>query len=695
MRAGLTRWTGLSWLADGLLAESGRWILWFPVLAGVGIGLYFGLDREPAIWVGPVALGIALLMAVLVQVRRPEWGLAAWILLLALPLGFTAAQGRTTLVAAPVMRADLGPTVVTGRVERIDRLESGLRLILIDLSIRGLPPADTPERIRASLRNVQVAPAIGERVRLFARVGPAGEPAEPGAFDLRRHLYFQGIGGTGFVLGPAKRLALAPEDDLSLEHWRQVIAERAAARLPDPAVASMVAALLNGQPGAIPEEDMVAMRQSGLQHLLSISGLHIALVAGLVFFLLRGGMALWPAFALRHPIKKYAAVAALAVSVFYMLMVGSPVPTQRSVLMTGVMLLAVLVDRNPFSMRVVALAALAVILVQPESMVGPSFQMSFAAVIALIAAFELVTPWMAARRREGGQGLVGRGLTYVGSLSLTSLVAGLASIPFGLHHFQQMSNYGLLANMIAVPVTSFWVMPWGLVVYLLMPLGWDGWALTAMGWGAEAILWTAHWVADMPGAAITLPLLPAAGLVVFTLSGLWLCLWRGRVRLLGVVGMLTGLLFLPLSFRPDLRINAEGKVVGVRLADGGLAVSTRVAGRFDSDEWAQRDGLPDPPQRWPKTGTRDGRLTCASPDICLYSLNGSRVAIALAKTSVPQACASGADALVTRWLVADCAVPLVIDAGQLADKGAHALYLRKEGIGLETVRVAAGARPWG
>lgn len=690
---GLVRRTGLSWLAAGLLAESGRWVLWFPVLIGVGIGFYFALDHEPPIWVGTGALVLAMVTGVLVQVRRPDWALAAWILLLAVPLGFAASQLRTALVAAPMLREDIGPVGVRGRVVQIDRLDKGMRLFLTDVTVPGLAAADTPRILRISMRNTETMPLIGERVRLFATIGPASDAVEPGAFDFRRHLYFLGVGGTGFALGRVRRLEGPVEEGVLLEQWRHVIADRVAARLPDQATAGMVTALLNGQPTAIPETDMEAMRQSGLQHLLSISGLHIALVAGLVFFLLRGGMALWPALALRHPIKKYAAVAALAASIFYMMMVGSPVPTQRSVLMTGVMLLAVLVDRNPFSLRVVAVAALVVMLIQPEAIIGPSFQMSFAAVIALVAAFEVATPWMAARRKEGGQGWFGQSLTYVGSLSLTSLVAGLVTIPFGLHHFQQMSNYGLLANMIAVPVTSFWVMPWGLLVYLLMPLGLEGWAVTAMGWGAEAILWTAHWVADMPGAALHLPLLPATGLVIFTLSCLWLCLWQGRIRLLGLAGMLAGLMFLPLAPRPDLRINADGKVVGVRLADGSIAVSTRRAGRFDSDEWAKRDGMSVEPRAWPKQGSKDGRLTCDTPDACLYRLNGRTVAIALSPAAVDALCQPGIDALVTRHPVSECAAPIVIGPQILADRGAHALYLDTD-IRVDAVRAGAAARPW-
>ncbi|MFV3075834.1 ComEC/Rec2 family competence protein [Niveispirillum fermenti] len=683
-------WKGLERLSAPFLAERQRWILWFPVFVGIGSALYFSLSYEPPSWMGAAMLAAGTGLALAAQVRRPQWAAAIWITLVACALGFTAGQYRTHRVAAPVLLSEIGPTGVTGRVLRVEPLANGMRLVLTDVSIYGLPPDRTPHLLRLLVRAKVSPPEIGQPVRLFARVGPPGDPVEPGAFDFRRHLYFQGIGGSGFVLGPPRLLGM-PDEAFSLERWRQAIAARVEKRLSG-AAAGVTTALLNGQPSSIPEADLVAMREAGLQHLLSISGLHIGLVAGLVFLVLRGGMALWPAFALRHAIKKYAAVGAMAAALFYMLMVGAPVPTQRSVLMTGIMLLAVLADRSPFSMRVVAMAALAVMLVQPESITGPSFQMSFAAVIALIAAYEVVTPWMAARRRDGVTWW-GRALTYAGGLTLTSVVAGFITVPFGLHHFQQMQNYGLLANLIAVPVTSFWVMPWGLIVYLLMPLGLEGWAIVAMGWGVEAILWAAHLVSALPGAATMLPHLPMSGLAIVTLSCLWLCLWQGRVRLLGLAGILAGLLTMPLADRPDIRIGGEGKVIAVRLADGGLAVSTRRTGRFDSDAWAQRDGLSGPVRTWPRQGTPDGRLRCRDGG-CIYSLNGRRVGLVLDAAAAGGLCAAGLDAVLSRWPLPGCEAPLVIDEAVLTARGAHALHLRRDGIAVVATRAAPGARPW-
>lgn len=679
-------------LINAVTMERRRWLLWFPVMVGVGIGSYFGLGQEPDLWALATLLAMSVLAAQLTHRRWPDLSAVMWIGPAALMLGLLVAQVRTLSVATPILMTEVGPVGVTGQIVGLDRLDVGLRLTLADVTIAGIAPANTPRKVRVSLRVPTGGIAIGDRVRVFAKLGPAGEPTEPGAFHFRRHLYFQGVGAVGFALGAPRRLAAAAPDDFTLEHWRIVIAERVAAQLPG-AVGGMTTALLNGQPTAIPDADLEAMRKSGLQHLLSISGLHIGLVTGLVFLVLRGGMALWPALALHYPIKKFAAIGALAASFFYMLMVGSPVPTQRSVLMTAVMLLAVLVDRNPFSVRVVAVAALLVLLTQPESMIGPSFQMSFAAVIALIAGFEALTPWMAARRKEGGRGWLTKAFTYVVGVALTSLIAGTATIPYGLHHFQQMANYGLLANMIAVPITSFWVMPLGLLVYLLMPLGWEAPAVIAMGWGVEAILWTAHWVAGMPGAALSLPLLPLWGLALFTLAGLWLCLWQGRVRFLGAPFMLLALLSPTLHVRPDIRINAAGTVVGVSTSDGGLAVSTRRAGRFDSGDWAQRDGLAAAPKRWGPKGTMDGRLACDAAG-CLYQLHGHRIGIALNALTLKSLCPQPLDALVTPLPTTGCKAAELVDATHLRTGGAHVLFIDRLRIRVDKVHPQGRKRPW-
>ena len=272
----------------------------------------------------------------------------------------------------------------------------------------------------------------------------------------------------------------------------------------------VIGAFLTGQQTAIPDHVMDDFRASGLAHLLSISGIHVSLVAALVFFPVRALLALIEPVALNWPIKKIAAVAAVAGAFAYMLLVGSPVPTERSVLMTSLAMLAILLDRNPLSMRLIAFAAAVVILKEPDSVMGASFQMSFGAVVALISAYEVISgPWAGVRRNMGW---FGRIWLHLAGIAVTSVIATLATMPFSLYHFQQIQYYGVIANMIAVPVTSVWVMPFGLISYLAFPFGLEEWPLTVMGWGVTVILETARIVAAFPGSTKLVPAMPPWGL---------------------------------------------------------------------------------------------------------------------------------------------------------------------------------------
>jgi len=273
---------------------------------------------------------------------------------------------------------------------------------------------------------------------------------------------------------------------------------------------------------------MQAIRDSGLAHLLAISGLHIGLVAGILFIWVRAMLALVGPLALRYPIKKWAAATAIAGALAYALIAGSTVPTQRAFLTVGLVLAAVMLDRRGLSIRLVAWAALAILIVQPESLLGPSFQMSFAAVTALIASYEVISE----RRRYDDYGnstlppwLRKAGLYLIG-VALTTLIAGIATAPFAVFHLNRFADYGLAANLLAVPVTAMWVMPSAVVAFLLMPFGMEGLALASMGWGVDVIIKVAETVAGWDGAVTLVSAMPTAALCAIVLGGLWLALWR-------------------------------------------------------------------------------------------------------------------------------------------------------------------------
>jgi competence protein ComEC len=691
LRAG--SWAGA--LADAFAAERARWALWLPVAMGAGAALFFALRTDPPAWAGLLALA-ASLAAWTSGRRRTEAALAA-LLCAAAAAGFCAAQLRTAVAETPVLERRLGPVEVVGRVAEVDRREDGVRAVLGELRVERLPADRTPRRVRIGLRG-DAAPVPGSVVRVRAVLLPPPGPAEPGAFDYRRFAYFQGIGATGYAVGAwaearAEEPGWGTAASAALERARVLVADRVAEVVPQPA-AGVTAALMNGDVSGVTAEAMDWFRASGLAHLLSISGLHIGLVAGGVMLAVRAALAAVPPIALRWPIKKIAALAAFAAAAAYTVLVGAPVPTLRSLLMTGLVLLAVLADRSAISMRTVAAAAAAVIAVAPEAVSGPSFQMSFGAVVALIAAWEAVQPRLTAWR--AGSGLLARGGLYVGGVALTSVVATLATGPFALYHFQQLPVLGVAANMVAVPLTAFWVMPCAVVAGVLMPLGLDEWPLRAMGWGVALIVETARVTAEAPGAVLRVPAIGPDALVLVVLGALWLCLWQRRWRLLGLLPVAAGIAAaLAAPARPHVLVPADGAPVAVRAADGTLSVSSRRGGEFERQAWARRDGRdPDEAETvWPRDRrSRDGLLDC-TPDVCLYRAEEVLVALVRGRAGIERACAS-AQVVVTALPTRGCWAPVVIDRDALRRDGAHAVRLEDGRWSVETARDRLGRRPW-
>ena len=681
------------WLLARLLEERERWLLWLPVGVGLGIGLYFSLGTEPPLWLGP-----ALLLPVALALLRPSdpqaleaqpLRLPALIALAAVAIGLSAAALRTELVAAPVLERR-GAHVLEGRVLLVEDRVRGERLTLGQLTIEQLDPAATPVEVRVSLRKAEPALQPGDRVRLRALLMPPSPPSEPYGFDFARQAYFMRLGAVGYALGGHERLAGTAASTLrvGLNRIRQQVASEIRASVEGPAGAVAVA-LMTGLRGAIPEQVWRDMQIAGIAHLLAISGLHLGLVAGTLFFAVRVALALAPPLALRLPAKKVAAALALLGAFAYLLLSGATVPTQRAFIMTALMLLAVMVDRNPFSMRLVAWAALVVLALQPESLLGASFQMSFAAVVALIAVYETGV----GRHPERAGGLDARLALYVGGVALTTLVASLATTPLAIYHFGRLPTYGVVANLIAVPLTAFWIMPLGLLGLLLWPLGLDGFCFTLMGQGIELILSVAATIAAWPGAAVLVAKPSAAALIVSLLGGLWLCLWRTEWRRLGLLGVVLGIALGLIDQRPDLLVDARGQLVAVRLEGGGLALSPWRRDSWVTSGWLRTAGeLETAP--WPEPGTGGaGGLRC-DVEGCVLRRHGRAVAIARRPEALETDCRR-ANLVISYPRLERCpnGTPL-IGPEALRAAGGLALWLDASGIERLSVREVRGDRPW-
>ena len=691
IRPGLVRRLADAFSA-ALSAERERWALWLPVAGGGGIAAYFAAPVEPLWGSGAVA---ALLALGLWRLARP--GSAGRVIALGLAaaaLGFAAAQAGTALAAAPMLDREIGPITVEGTVAAIDVLSDGrVRVILEQPHLEGVAATDVPRRVRVRLAGREHV-HVGQRLAVRAVLNGPSEPVAPGAFDFRRWAYFQQIGAIGYAVGQVdiRDEASPGRSALWLEHTRQAVASRIRSRIDDPAVAAITVALLTGERGGISEATNQALRDAGLAHLLAISGLHLGLVAGIVFFTVRLLLAACEFVALRWPIKKWAAVVALAAALAYMLLVGAPVPTQRAFIMTGLVLVAILADRTPISMRLVAWAAVVVLAVAPDSLTGASFQMSFAAVVALVACYEAMRDRLI-RWRIGGPDLGRRVVLYVLGVALTTVVASAATAPFALFHFQRMASYGLAANLLAVPLTAFWIMPAGLLSYLLMPFGLDGPPLTVMGWGIALLLEIAGTVAAWPAAAVAVPAMPPWGLAAISLGGLWLCLWRGRVRLLGLAAVVLGLASLALVPRPDVLVSGDGRLMAVRSGDGDLIVSSLRVNRFDREIWLRRNGQ-EQAQAWPPVGAAAGGALRCDPLGCLYRRDERLLALVADPRALAEDCAV-ADVVVARVPVrGDCPAEVVVDRFDLWRHGAHALTVDGARVRVRTVTEVVGDRPW-
>jgi competence protein ComEC len=637
-------------------------------------------------------------------------------------LGFTAVKVSSDRIAAPVLDSRLGPTLVRGRILNVEPGLKGLRLTLAVLSIDRLAASEAPRRVRIRVRPSMVPAKVGGRgealgsgaeIKVLAILMPPPAPAVPGGFDFARAAWFDGVGAVGFAVKAPEVAGSGVEGGASpgwfatlrnaIGDLRGALFQRITQAVPG-AAGGIAAALMTGERGQIPADAMEAMRAAGLAHLLAISGLHVGLVTGILFFGLRALLALFPRVTLRYPIKKWAAGAALVGAFGYMLLTGATVPTQRAFLMVALVLGAVMLDRTALSMRLVAFAAVIVLLITPDSITGPSFQMSFAAVAALIAGFEVLR---APLSRFKGAGRLGRRtLIYVMGVLITTLIAGMATAPFALYHFNRFAVFGLVANLGAVPVTAFWIMPFATLAFLLMPLGLEEFALKPMAWGIETVMAIAGKISASPGASYYVPTMPIWGLGLVTLGGLWLILWRRPWRLAGLGVVAAGLLSFLAAPAPDLLIASDGRSFAVRNADGRLVFSGTRGSSFQKNIWLRRSGLPSEVTRGRRSkrdraraslaAAKGGVLRCDS-FACIANVGGRVVSLIRNPGATREDCARAHLVIALTSLYRfPCRGPgLVITRKDLFRGGTHAVWFQDSGgIRVETVAAHRGVRPW-
>ena len=579
--------------ADWIAAElaPGRLMPWLPVAFGFGIVLYFTAGREPALWasLAAAALGIALT----VWARRRVIGLPLALGFAAIACGFAVATLQTAHLAHPVLAYPTWRAEVTGFVEAREERARSDRIVVRVATIAAPRMRVKPERVRVAVRK-GTAPAVGRFVAFKAHLSPPLQPLRPGGYDFARGMYFSEIGASGFVLGRIKTLPPPHALGLGLRYaaWldglREAINQRIHVILPGDR-GSIASALITGKRNAISEPVREAFYVSSLAHVLAISGFHMAVVAGIVFFVIRALLALSPSLASSRPIKKWAAAGALVAGTFYLLLSGTGVSTQRAFIMVAIVLIGVMLDRPVLTFRTLSVAAFAVLLFAPQAVVQPSFQMSFAATLALIAAYQYGWPWRPAADTSAAARAALWGWREIAGVAQASLVAGAATTPYAAYHFHRLAPYGVLANLMAMPVVSAWVMPMGILGVVALPFGFDAPFWRLMGHGIDWMVFVAQWVAHLPGAIGHIHAFGTGPLLLASLGLLLVCLLRTPLRWSGAVLGVVAALWAVTAPRPDILISSDGRSAAVRGADGRLSVLHSDRDTFALKDWLAAD----------------------------------------------------------------------------------------------------------
>ena len=707
-------------VAAGTELDRGIAFLLVPVFLAVGVIVYFSLASEPG-FAQPIAIVALMALCAVVSRSWPRTHLCFMAAMLC-ALGVVAAKLETWRAGTQMLGAEI-QTRLTGRVVSLEEMENGrVRLTIDVMSTVYHKLRYAPERVRLSARTVSTDVTAGSLISGYARLLPPTGPVRPQSYDFSFDSYFNGIGASGFFLGNPKSIGsqgpppMVARLSATIENARENIADHIRGQIGG-AEGEIAAALIVGVRAGIPDEINEAMRRTGIYHIISISGLHMALVAGTIMGLLRGAFALFPDFSSRRPVKKYAAAAALVSIAAYLVISGIVVAAERSFIMLAVMLVAVLFDRAALTMRNLAISAIAVILVSPHEVVGPSFQMSFAATAALVGAYAGWADYRADKVRTppAKRSLVAflsrRVLLGMGGLAMTSIIAGGATLLFAIWHFQRVSPLSLLANLAVMPIVSLVVMPFAVLSALAMPFGADGPFLYVMGKALTAMIAISGWISERsPVDAVGLisiqsVLLVTVALVIATIATTWL-------RLAAVPFALAGLLAVPQVRTPDVLISEDAHLVALPIGGGELALNRERANEFTTDNWkrALRADTIIQPETF-ETGDRrfdidpldlpPGSPFYCTGDLCIARHpSGAIVALAKDRKTARPACAFASLIVIddsTAYNPCRDPLVLVVTKKQLARDGSAAIFFDSQSAATApTIRFAVDKpyRPW-
>jgi competence protein ComEC len=662
------------------IEDRSRWILWWPVGLGSGISIYFSLPFEPSFYC--VFLTLLLLLFGL-GCARYYWqnhlyvSITTWIIF-SLAIGFTVAQLRTHFLATPFLSRKVEEIALQARIQNIEDLPKNRRMTFDQIKFDN--ETLHLQKIRLTVPYSEPLTAtIGDIVHLKTSLLPLADPVSLNGYNFRRQAYFQGIGATGRVKSHIHTID-NKSHDLWLASGRHILTNKIRHYLPNQ-TGEIAVALITGDRSGIHPNIRQAFTDAGLAHILAISGLHLTLVAGIVFLIFRRGLALIPSLAENYPIKKWSAILVVLATLGYLAISGFGIPGQRAFVMICIMMLGIVIDRKALSMRLVAIAATIILILRPESLLSASFQLSFAAVVGLIAAYE--DGWKPLHQWS----LEGRSfrklIAYGTGLIATTLIATLATTPYTLALFNRITLQAIVGNFLAIPLTSCIIMPSATLCVLTLPIGHFDIGFQILSFGIQNLIKIAQIVASWPGAAILIATPSPAFIGLVTIGGLWICIWKNRWRWCGIILCAFGCLSLFTNQPADIYIAGDGSVIAFHNKKV-LYVSDMKRGNFYSDQWMKELGISQKIE-WPDTKVNRGLALLLSTQN--MKLNVSRQMCqerALFTTGYAWKACKRLNQLPTT----------IIDRFNLNRGGTHQIWIKGDQSIVKSVRKFLGDRPW-
>ncbi|WP_349967850.1 ComEC/Rec2 family competence protein [Wolbachia endosymbiont of Armadillidium arcangelii] len=695
----------VNYIRNNLRNEKYNLILWVPVFQCVGALTYFSLNCEPS------CISIFLLLSpilILIAILHKKYAILC-IALIAVLVGFTASKLRTASIDTKILDKEKYVKDIVATVKDINDRGSYKQFLLsvstisksspvipappfvipvLDTGIQkkkiwsraGMTPDRALDNIRISvITKVEEGIKIGDQVKLSAKLFPLKIAPSEYAYDFARIAYYQKISATGFATSKIvlHKKAEARKFQEYIESFRQYIYENLQQNTKKPH-ADIISALLIGKKDGIDQKTMNAIRDSGIAHLFAISGLHLSFVAGLFFIVFRNLFAISETLTLKYNTKKISAFLTILPTTFYLLITGMQISAQRAYIMVILVLVAIMIERKYRGLIAIAFAASVILIIEPEAILKPGFQMSFSAVLALVASYQI----------NANKFLKIKIIKYFVSIMISSVIASLATVPYTIYNFNYFSISGIITNLIAIPIVTLIIIPLGIIYVLLIPLGIE-WIITPLiERPIESVLYITNAIANLQYLIIPIRTFPASSIIIITLGLLWLCLWERNWRFLGIFFIVLGICFSTAYKTPDILINADN--VAVKESDNLLYSLTRKNRNFVVKTWAKQNGQ-NQILNHTKYSNPDKRLKCNDYG-CIYNKGNSKsVLLAYKKEDILENCGK-VDLIIqlSEFNYSVCNTK-TIKYADLGTYGTHSAWLTNRYVKINTVR---SNRPW-